>query len=161
MASGKVRWSSMFVLGLAVAGLAAAYGQDAQKLKPVAENEPASHAYRAKTVLGSKVSIDGDVSIGTVDDIVFTDEGYLEYLVVLSDNKLVTVPWEAAKFDFDKRTAIVSITPERYKAIPTYTVDRYPVFSAPTYRVETYKYYGLTPAQQRRAIRRDIRESTP
>ena len=64
----------------------------------------------------------------------------------------MTVPWAAAKFNFEKRMATINITPERFKAIPTYSVDQYPVFSAPAYRVQTYRYYGLTPAE-RRAIR--------
>ncbi len=35
-----------------------------------------------------------------------------------------------------------------------YTVEQYPVFSTPSYRSQVYKYYGLTPAEQRRVIRR-------
>jgi hypothetical protein len=139
----------------AVVGISAVVAQEARQAATQAETqEVEGQAYRAKSVLGSKVSIENNTSIGTVDDIVFTDDGYLEYLIVLNENKLVTVPWEAAKFNFEKRTAVVNITPERFKAIPTYTVDRYPVFSAPQYRVETYRFYGLTPGQQRRAIRR-------
>jgi hypothetical protein len=119
------------------------------------EEESPAQAYRASSVLGSKVSIEGNVAIGTVDDIVFTDDGYLEYLIINNENKLVTVPWEAAKFNFEQRTAVVNITPERFKAVPTYTVEQYPTFAAPTYRVETYRYYGLTP-RERRAIRRKL-----
>jgi hypothetical protein len=55
---------------------------------------PASNVtYRAKQVLGTKVAIQGNVSIGTVDDIVFDDAGNLEYLIVANDGKMVTVPW--------------------------------------------------------------------
>jgi hypothetical protein len=150
-------WGLSF-LAVAVAafvGVSVVMAQEARQEATQAETqEVEGQAYRAKSVLGSKVSIENNTSIGTVDDIVFTDDGYLEYLIVLNENKLVTVPWEAAKFNFEKRTAVVNITPERFKAIPTYTVDQYPVFSAPQYRVETYRFYGLTPGQQRRAIRR-------
>src|SRR5438046_1020970 len=76
------------------------------------ERAPAEtpHAYRAKQVLGAKVSLKGDLSIGTVDDIVFSDAGQIEYLIVANEGKLVTVPWEAAKFDFEKQTATISIS---------------------------------------------------
>src|ERR671937_2873066 len=37
---------------------------------------------KAKSVLGSKVSIRGDLVISTVDDIIFNDDGYVDYLVV-------------------------------------------------------------------------------
>ena len=35
--------------------------------------EGTTQAYRAKQVLGTKVSISGDLSIGTVDDVVFRE----------------------------------------------------------------------------------------
>jgi hypothetical protein len=113
----------------------------------VAERAPVEsvNAYRAKQVLGAKVALKGDLSIGTVDDIVFSDYGQIEYLIVANEGKLVTVPWEAAKFDFEKQTATLSITQEQYKVIPTYTVREYPVFFEPTYRTTVYRYYGLTP----------------
>ncbi|HJZ92175.1 MAG TPA: PRC-barrel domain-containing protein [Gemmataceae bacterium] len=102
-------------------------------------------AHRAKQVLGAKVSIAGDISIGTVEDLVFSDTGQVEYLIVANEGKLVTVPWEAAKFNFEKQTATVNITRDQYKVIPTYTVREYPVFFAPDYRTEVYRYYGLRP----------------
>lgn len=113
--------------------------------------EPAH--YRAKQVLGTKILIQGDTAIGTVDDLVFDEAGNLEYLIVESGGKLVTIPFEAAKFNLEKRTAAVAITPEQYKLIPTFTVTTYPSFYAPTYRTEVYKYYGLTPRELRRLNR--------
>jgi hypothetical protein len=107
--------------------------------------ESNTQAYRVKQVLGTKVYIQGDLSIGTVDDLVFNDAGQVEYLIVANDGKLVTVPWEAAKFNFEKRTATVNITQEKYREIPTYTVREYPVFFEPTYRTRVYGWFGLTP----------------
>lgn len=110
--------------------------------------------YSAKRVLGTAVQIEGNISIGKVEDIIFGDDGRVEYLVVLNESKLISVPWEAAKFNFEKRTAAVSITREQYKVIPTFTVETYPRFFTPEYQVQTYKYYGLTPAQERRLERK-------
>src|SRR5262245_14299997 len=104
-----------------------------------------SQAYRMKQVLGSKVSITGDIAIGTVEEVVFSDSGQVEYLIVANEGKLVTVPWEATKFNFEKQTATLSITQDQFKVIPTYTVREYPVFFAPDYRTEVYRYYGLRP----------------
>ncbi|MDB5310285.1 MAG: PRC-barrel domain protein [Gemmataceae bacterium] len=111
-------------------------------------------AIRAKQILGTKISLQGNTGIGTVEDIVFTDAGEVEYLIVDSGGKLVTVPWSAATFNFPQKTAVVNITPEQYKVIPTYTATTYPEFFTPTYRTEVYKYYGLTPGQLRRMERR-------
>src|SRR6476661_3158666 len=112
---------------------------------PVSRTSEAPHAYRVKQVLGSKVLIQSNVSIGTVDDVVFSDNGQVEYLIVANEGKLVTVPWEAAKFNFEKQTATLTITQEQYKVIPTYTVREYPAYFEPTYRTGVYRYYGLTP----------------
>jgi sporulation protein YlmC with PRC-barrel domain len=103
------------------------------------------HAYRVKQILGTKVSLKEGISIGTVDDVVFADNGQVEYLIVNNDSKLVTVPWEAAKFNFEKQTATVNITQDQYRAIPTYSVREYPVFFEPTYRTRAYGWFGLRP----------------
>jgi hypothetical protein len=109
---------------------------------------------RAKSILGASVTLKGGTTAGTVEDIVLSNEGVVDYLVVSKGGKLVTVPWDAVRFDYAKRMATVNITPERYQQIPTYTTTTYPNFYAPTYRTEVYKAYGLTPGQQRRLERR-------
>jgi PRC-barrel domain len=111
--------------------------------------------YRAKQILGTKVNIQGNIAIGTVDDIVFADNGQIEYLLVLNDGKYVSVPWTAATFNFANQLATVNITQEQYRLIPTFTPRLFPRFYAPEYRVQTYKYYGLTP--ERREERREER----
>jgi hypothetical protein len=111
--------------------------------------------YRAKQILGSTVNIDDDSSVGTVDDIVFDVDGNVDYLIVAQDGKLVTVPWDAVQFNAERRRAAVNIAPDKYKGIPTYTADQYPVFN-PSYRTEVYRYWGLTPGRERRLIRRGL-----
>ncbi|MCE9561814.1 MAG: PRC-barrel domain-containing protein [Planctomycetes bacterium] len=111
--------------------------------------------YRAKQILGTKMMIQGNTAIGTVDDIVFDSAGNLEYLIVANDGKLVTVPWDATKFDLKSQSAVLNVTPEVYKTIPTYTATTYPDYWAPTYRTGVYKYYGLTPRELRRIERRN------
>lgn len=143
---------------LAVGGLAFAEPPRAEPVKPAPADPkaaPAVATFRAKQVLGTKILIQKDTAIGTVDDIVFDDAGNLEYLIVAtSDNKLITVPWDAAKWDLEKKTGTLAITQEVYKTIPTYTVTTYPQFYTPTYRTEVYKVYGLTPRELRRLERR-------
>lgn len=115
---------------------------------------PSTHI-RAKQVLGTKIMIAGNTAVGTVEDLVFDDAGNLEYLIVSTDtNKLVSVPWDAAKWDLEKKVGTLTLTAEQYKAIPTFTTTTYPSFYTPTYRTETYKFYGLTPRELRRIERR-------
>jgi hypothetical protein len=145
-------------LFLSVLGLMMVATADAQP--PVPQPPPGSPtaapvAYRAKQILGAKVLLQGNATAGTVDDIVFDDAGNVEYLIVVDNGMYRTVPWAAAKYNLDQRTAVVNITPDQYKVIPTYTTTTYPQFFTPTYRTTTYKYYGLTPGQLRRIERRE------
>jgi hypothetical protein len=104
-----------------------------------------------------KLAIQGNASAGTVDDIVLDEHGNVDYLIVATaDGQLVTVPWDAAVYNADKRVATVQITPDNFKQVPTYTAQQYPVYSTPTYRNQVYQAYGLTPGQARRAVRRTL-----
>lgn len=111
-------------------------------------------ALRAKNILGSTVHLQGNATAGTIEDIVFDDEGVVDYFIVSQNGKLVTVPWEAAKFNFEKRTAVINITQAQYQKIPTYTTQTYPQFYTPQYQTQIYDYYNLKPGQARRFERR-------
>ena len=94
-------------------------------------------------------------AVGTVDDIVFSAGGDVEYLIVAAaDGKLTTIPWAAATYNPAQRMAVVDIPVERYRAIPTYTVQTYPQFFTPAYRTEVYRAYNLTPGEFRRLDRK-------
>lgn len=122
---------------------------------PTVAAQDGGSAYRAKEILGAAVSLDGGASVGTIDDIVLDNGGNVDYLIVVNnDRKLVTAPWDAAAFDVRQRRAVIHIAPEQFRQIPTYTTAQYPVFTTPTYRTQVYKYYGLTPGQQRRINQR-------
>jgi len=120
---------------------------------------PAPRAYRVKSVLGTKVNIQGNVAIGTVDDIVFDDNGYIDYLIVLNEGKYVTVPWQAAQFNFEQRTATLNVTQQQFQQVPTYTTQQLATvrFYEPAYRQRIYGYYNINPGQERRIERRDRR----
>jgi len=147
MLRNAVRIGSAFAMLSLIVVLVPAQG-------PKGKEGQASQAVRAKSVLGAKVSIQGDTAVGTVDDIVLTDEGVVDYLIVSEGGKLVTVPWDAVKFQYDKRIVTINIAQDQFRQIPTYTAEQYPSFYTPTYRTQIYKYYGLTPGQERRLERR-------
>jgi hypothetical protein len=129
-----------------------------QQQQPPVTGQP-SHmpqAHRAKSVLGSRVSIQGNLNIGTLDDIIFDDNGYIDYLIVQNQGKFVTVPWEAAKFNFEQHTMSVDVNQQQFQQVPTYTTQ-WPTFYEPAYRTQIYRFYGLTPGQERRMERRPVR----
>jgi len=148
-----MKFAKHFVAGMAMVVVLTTIANAQEKVVA----EPGRAAYRAKQILGSTVNIEGNTQVGKVDDIVLDDHGNVDYLIVVNeDNRLVTVPWDAAQFNPQKRVAFVPIAPARYKTVPTYTAEQYPVYSAPAYRTQVYQYYGLTPGQERRMIRRGV-----
>lgn len=107
--------------------------------------------YRTKQLMGTRILIGSNAEVGTVEDMISDGAGNLEYLVVSAgDGKLVTVPWDAATFDPEKKTATVNVTQEVWKTVPTYTTATYPQFYTPAYRTDIYKVYGVTPRELRR-----------
>ena len=114
----------------------------------------ANSQFRAKQILGTSIMIQGNTAVGTVDDLVFDEAGNLEYLIVANEGKLSTVPWEAAKFDLEKKMAVLPLTAAQYGVIPTYTTTTYPSYYTPAYRTQMYKFYNLTPRELRRIERR-------
>lgn len=108
--------------------------------------------YRAKQILGAAVSLTGGEKVGTVDDIVLSEDGQVEYLIVSDNNRLSTVPWQAAKFDPNTRTAALEITTDKYRTAPRFDANTYPEFYTPAYRSQVYGYYGLTPLELRRPL---------
>ena len=62
--------------------------------QPTTDKDAGPH-FRAKQIIGSKVTIDENQSVGTVDDIVMDQNGNVDYLIVINeDNKLVSIPWQ-------------------------------------------------------------------
>jgi hypothetical protein len=142
-----------FTLRAASAALLLVIGGPAFAADPPKPGVPlapvALRTYRAREVLGTRLSIQNNVPLGTVDDIVFDEAGNLDYLIgATGDNKLITVP-----FDLEKRTGIVNITPELYKTSPTDTVTTYR--HAPADRTAVDKMFGPAPRQLRRLERAD------
>jgi sporulation protein YlmC with PRC-barrel domain len=138
----------------ALALLALASGIASAQNPGATQQQAPGSALKAKQIIGAKVSLQGGTGVGTVDDIVLNNDGVVDYLIVSEGGKLVTVPWEAAKFNFEQRTAVINITPEQFKQIPTYTTQTYPNFYTPAYRTQVYQWYGMRPGQERRLERR-------
>jgi hypothetical protein len=131
--------------------------QGAQTQSQYADSRsPQTH--RVRSVLGTKVSIQGNLTIGTVDDIIFDDDGYIDYLVVNNEGKYVVVPWQAAKFNFEQRAASVNITQQQYQQVPTFTMQTWPTFDS-AYNTRIYGYYGLNPHERR--VERRIERRNP
>ena len=126
--------------------------------QPLGTAQMPEQTFRVRSVLGARVNLQNNTSAGVIEDLVFDQEGQIEYAIVADQGKLVTVPWQAIKWAAATQPnapmlATIAIPAEQYRVIPTYTVATYPSFFTPTYRTEVYRHYGLTP-RERRALRR-------
>src|SRR6267142_6696703 len=117
---------AVLAVGAALAATSFSYAQPPDRQERREDRRDVRQARRAKDILGSRINIQVNMSVGTVDDIVLSDDGYVEYLVVLNEGKYVLVPWEAARFDFPRRTATAEITRERFREVPTFTQEQWP-----------------------------------
>ncbi len=152
---------------LAVLALAQQPVPTQPRTQPLGMPPVAEQTFRVKSVLGAAVRLQGDASAGIVEDLVFDQDGQIEYAIVADQGKLVTVPWAALQWANQPvgaapaaqpvpMMATIAIPVTQYRTIPTYTGTTYPSFYTPTYRTEVYKYYGLTP-RERRMVERRVR----
>jgi|GEM_PF-3030422 len=116
--------------------------------------------YGIKQILGANFLVEDEKIAGTVDNVIVDENGNVDFLVVVNrNNYFVTVPWDIARFNIERRTVFVPITEARFLQAPIYTSEHYPNYSAAAYRNQVYRFFGLTPARERRAAAHRSRES--
>lgn len=102
--------------------------------------------YRARDILGAQIRLRDGYSVGTVSDMVFSDAGVLDYLVVETNGRNVLVPWSAARFDLPARAATLDVPRDRWRDAPAFPPDRWPDVRDPGYRARISGYYGMPAA---------------
>jgi hypothetical protein len=103
-------------------------------------------AHRARDLLGVQIRLRDGYSVGTVSDIVFNDDGYLEYLVVETEGRDALVPWSAARLNFESRAATLDVPRARWRDVPAFPRDRWPDLGDPGYRARISGYFGVPAA---------------
>jgi hypothetical protein len=105
---------------------------------------------RVSAVIGTSVVLREKASLGKIEDIVLSEEGCVEYLVVAYQEKFILVPWVATQVDFERRTVLVDIEKERFKEVPTFTREKWPDFSDTKYIEKIHTFYGTKPGHRGR-----------
>jgi len=70
--------------------------------------------------MGAKVTMErGESSFGKVTDIVLSEGGCVEYLIISYEDELVPVPWGVVKYDVGERTVAIttSVTKEKLRDV--------------------------------------------
>jgi len=68
-------------------------------------------------ILGSQVFLQQGVVAGTIRDFVISDNGYVEYAVVETENGFIAIPWNAGIFDVARRGFVVDFSRERFREL--------------------------------------------
>jgi hypothetical protein len=117
---------------------------------------------RVSFLIGSPVSLQGGFEAGKIEDIVLSDDGCVDYVIVLRDDKYVLVPWGAVRFDFGHRMGTIALEKEKFLEVPTFTREHWPNLSDTRYREKLYGSYGIHPGERRveprEGERRDLKE---
>jgi PRC-barrel domain len=68
-------------------------------------------------ILGSQVFLQQGVVAGTIRDFVISDNGYIEYAVVETENGFIAIPWNAGVFDVARRGFVVDFSRDRLREL--------------------------------------------
>src|SRR5439155_15936693 len=104
MSRSRLLTGGLLSSSLIVATVLWASAQEVQVERPRGRVAAAAGIRRTSVVIGATVSIENNVSAGKVEDLVINDNGCIDYMVVLNEDKYVLVPWTAATIDFDRRS---------------------------------------------------------
>lgn len=129
-------------------GTTLAEAQESREVEVRREGEvrTSSRERRARELLGAKVTLKDDESVGTIEDMIVNEDGRVDYLVVRDEGRYFLVPWEAARINFERRVVSVPITRERFREVPTFTRERFPDLSDRRYVERVRTFYDLRPA---------------
>jgi PRC-barrel domain len=142
---------------LLFAAMPAVHAQDRVQVEPREKVAARAGTRRITEVIGARVTIQNNLSVGKVEDLVINENGCIDYLVVLNEDKYVLVPWTSADVSFERRAVAIEIAQERFREVPTFTRDRWPNLSDRAYVEKLNTYYGVRPGRERRIERRQDR----
>jgi len=110
---------------------------------------------RISSVVGARVLAQGDLTVGTIEDVVFSEDGCIDFLVVAREDKFVLVPFRAARLDFEHRRAFIELPRERFMQVQSFTKDRWPNISDRRFVENLRTTFGLPPGQERKIEKRE------
>jgi hypothetical protein len=122
--------------------------REAQPMHQRTEMIPGIHS--ADRLVGHTL-VDREVNyIGSIDDLVISRDGRVEYLIIARDHLLglrtdrVAVPWEAAKLQWDAADLLMTdLTEQQLEGAPT--LDDYAQIGTQEFERQVHGYFGTAP----------------
>ena len=105
-----------------------------------------------KTVIGSKVFNQQNEDLGKIEDLVIdADAGRIAYAVLSfggflgMGDKYFAIPWEAFRFNFPDKHAILNVDKKLLENAPGFNKDTWPNMTDSAWGNQIFKHYGYKP----------------
>ena len=84
---------------------------------------------RLSLVIEASVQLQAGATFGKVDDIVINDQGCIDFVVLVFEEKLIAVPFSLVEVDFARKVVRVDVERERLLKAPSFARARFPDLS--------------------------------
>ena len=84
---------------------------------------------RVSTVIGAAVQLQAGGDFGRVEDIVINEDGCIDFVVVVFEEKLIAVPFSITRLDFARRVVALNVQREVLVKAPTFARNQFPDLS--------------------------------
>jgi hypothetical protein len=74
-------------------------------------------------MMGSNVTLSDGSTAGRIDDLVYGDNGMIDYAVLGNNGTFTAVPWTGLFFDASNRVANLPLTRDQFATIPTFAAN--------------------------------------
>jgi hypothetical protein len=135
-------------MGACVALLAAlpAYGQVRERVREDVRVRPGASTVKVRKVtdiIGNRVTVRDADALGKVVDIVISEDGCIDYLIVRYEEDFIAVPWGVVTYDVGERIIRVdtAITRARLRDV-TFREGRWPDFTSERWRTSVRTVWG-------------------
>jgi hypothetical protein len=112
------------------------------------ERSRTTEVRRVSAVVGGNVEFSAGGSVGKIEDIVISDTGCIEYIVVVYHDRYVPIPWTVATVNFADRVVVIDIDEERFREVPTFTKDEFAVLSETDFTTKVHKSFNIDSARR-------------
>jgi flagellar biosynthesis GTPase FlhF len=106
------------------------------------ESRSKGEVRRISTVIGGSVQFAAGGNVGKIEDIVISDTGCIEYIVVAYHDRYVPIPWTVSTVSFDKRIVTINIEQARFAEVPTFSRDEFALLVQVDFREKVHTFFG-------------------
>ncbi|RJP17240.1 MAG: PRC-barrel domain containing protein [Candidatus Abyssobacteria bacterium SURF_5] len=108
--------------------------------------EKTSEVYKTEELIGSVARNERGERLGMVEEILFSDDGRIEYLVLARDEiegaeRLVPVPWKDAKAEMKDGRLVLSLDKSKFDNAPSFGRNDWQRLDDPEWNREVHSYY--------------------